>query len=70
MPKHNTVSVTRTVLLSSASYDGKTQRNVTDDCRSSSVKKNHGQTMNECINASFDFFVPVFAPGYVPAINP
>ena len=48
--KHNPVSVSRTVLVSSASYDGKTQRNVTDDCRSSNVKKSRPdyERMHEC----------------------
>jgi hypothetical protein len=50
IPKHNPVSVSRTVLVSSASHDGKTQRHITDDCRSSSVKKSRSdyERMHEC----------------------
>jgi len=44
------VSVSRSVPISSVSYDGKTQRNVTDDCRSSSVKKSRPdyERLHEC----------------------
>ena len=56
IPKHNAVSVSRTVLVSSASYDDKTQINVTDDCRSSNVTKSWPdyERMQEC---NFIFFL-------------